>query len=250
MYSLRAISICLVTCCLASFAVSAEEEKPVDFTRDIRPILTGRCFRCHGPDGETREAGLRLDVREDATAELESGERAIVPGEPTSSMLIERVASDEPYYRMPPEGTGQPLNADEIDLLTRWIASGAEYTRHWSFVKPERPSLPEVSDANWPSGGIDHFVLVRLEREGLSPSPEADRYTLIRRVSLDLTGLPPTVDEVDAFVNDESPDAYETLVDRLLASPAYGERWAQVWVDLARVTRKTRRGRSGAIAIG
>ncbi|QDU41114.1 Planctomycete cytochrome C [Maioricimonas rarisocia] len=206
----------------------------VDFNRDVRPILSGRCYSCHGPDAEAREADLRLDVREEAVRELYSDVHGIVPGDPDASAVIERVTSDDPDLRMPPASQGPPLTPGEIDILRRWIASGAEYDRHWSFVPPRRPALPEVASSDECRNGIDHFVRARLAKEGFEAAPEADRYTLIRRVSLDLTGLPPTIDEVDAFVNDESPDAYEKLVDRLLKSPQFGEKWARMWLDLAR----------------
>ena len=211
--------------------VSADE---VDFIRDVQPILAGRCFKCHGPDEGTREAGLRLDQRDAAVVELESGERAIVPDDPQQSTLLDRVRSEDEYQRMPPPSEGDGLSPGEVDILRRWIATGAEYERHWSFVAPQRPTPPDVSNADWCRTPIDRFVLARLDEEGLQPSPEADRYTLLRRVTLDLTGLPPTIEEADRFAADESPDAYEQVVDRLLASPTYGECWARVWLDLAR----------------
>ncbi|MFG0332350.1 MAG: DUF1549 domain-containing protein, partial [Maioricimonas sp. JB049] len=180
----------------------------VDFNRDVRPILSGRCYSCHGPDAEAREADLRLDVRGEAVRELYSDVHGIVPGDPEASAVIERVSSDDADLRMPPASQGPPLTAEEIDILRRWIASGAEYDRHWSFVPPRRPALPEVANTDECRNGIDHFVQARLAKEGLEPAAPADRYTLIRRVSLDLIGLPPTIDEVDAFVNDTSADAY------------------------------------------
>ncbi|MDZ4861634.1 MAG: PSD1 and planctomycete cytochrome C domain-containing protein [Candidatus Hydrogenedentes bacterium] len=216
---------------LASLACIAE---PIDFGRDVRPILANSCFKCHGPDEAARQAKLRLDTFEGATALRESGGSAVVPGNPASSMLLARVQSHDIDERMPPAEVGKPLDAAAIGTLKQWIADGATYKPHWAFVKPERPEFPEVLDAAWPRNGIDYFVLARLEREGLKPSPEANRATLARRLYLDLTGLPPTPAEVAAFVNDTSAAAYEKLVDRLLQSPHYGERFARVWLDLAR----------------
>ncbi len=205
-----------------------------DFAREVRPVLSNRCFKCHGPDEGHREAGLRLDLREEALRELDSGTRAIVPGHPDDSELIARITSTDPDLVMPPPHTKVVLTDRERQILTDWIAAGAEYRPHWAFVKPVRPSLPTVKNTVWPKNEIDRFVLARLEQEGLTPSPEADRAALCRRVHLDLVGLPPTLADLDAFLADSSPDAYEKLVDRLLASPRYGERWARRWLDLAR----------------
>jgi hypothetical protein len=209
-------------------------EPPVEFNREIRPILAKKCFACHGPDDEHREAGLRLDTAEGARAKLESGLAAVVPGKGSASELVRRVVSSEESERMPPAETGITLSPAQIDLLKRWIDQGASYAPHWSFVKPARPGLPNVKQADWPVSGLDHFVLARLEAEGLAPSPRADRYALIRRASLDLRGIPPTPAEAATFVADSAPDSYERLVDRLLADPAYGERWARMWLDQAR----------------
>ena len=217
---------------LAQIGQAAEAQ--IDFTRDVRPILSGRCFQCHGPDAESREAGLRLDDVRSATAELESGEKAVVPGRPHLSGLIARITSDEEYERMPPPEQGNALTEQEIATLKQWIEEGAKYDRHWSFVSPIRHSLPNVNDKDWPRNGLDYFVLNRLEQENLRPSPPADRRTLMRRLSLDLTGLPPSPDELERFLNDHSPNAYEQLVDRLLDSPRFGERWGRIWLDLAR----------------
>jgi hypothetical protein len=202
----------------------------IDFDRQIRPILSDNCFACHGPDKARRKADLRLDVRESA---LKKG-TVIVPGKAAESELIERVTSDEPDFRMPPPRTGKRLTAAQVDLLRRWIDEGARWSRHWAFVPPRRPAVPPVRQAGWARNAIDRFIADRLGREGLGPSPEADRTTLIRRLTLDLTGLPPTLAEVDAFLADRSPGAYERVVDRLLASPRYGERMAVEWLDAAR----------------
>lgn len=223
-------TLCFLLLC-SPLMVAADD---INFTRDIRPILSGKCFKCHGPDAETREGGLRLDLQESAFGETDSGELGIVAGHPERSAIIERVTSEDEYLRMPPVEQGDALSKEEVELLTRWIKQGAEYEPHWSFVVPRRPELPKVSEPGWCQNPIDYFVLAQLDAKGYFPSPEADRYTLARRLYLDLTGIPPTVAQVDAFVNDPRPDAYERLVDELLASPAYGERWARVWLDLAR----------------
>lgn len=208
-------------------------DAPVDYNRDVRPILAKNCFACHGPDEEHRSAGLRLDQRDSAVQQGKRG-AAIVPGAPAKSVLLRRVAASDPGERMPPPATGNRLTAEQIATLERWIQQGATYAKHWAFVPPQAPPLPAVQNHNWPRNGIDYFVLHRLEQAGLRPSPEADRYTLLRRVSLDLRGLPPTPAEIDAFIRDTRPGAYERAVDRFLNDPAYGERWARMWLDLAR----------------
>jgi hypothetical protein len=206
----------------------------IDFNKQIRPILSENCFTCHGPDERERKARLRLDTREGATARLRSGGHAIVPGKSAESDLVERVLSDEPSERMPPPRTKKRLTSQQIQLLRRWIDQGAPWSRHWSFVTAQRPALPVVRAKGWARNEIDRFILARLEAEGIEPSTEAERVTLIRRVTLDLTGLPPTPAEVDALLADTSPNAYEKVVDRLLASPHYGERMAVDWLDAAR----------------
>ena len=221
---------------LSSLAVQACGEEP-SFTRDIKGILSNRCVRCHGPDPEGRAGGgaegLRLDTFAGATADL-GGHAAIVPGKPDESELIARITSTDPDIVMPPPEAGERLPEKQVDLLRRWIVAGATYEPHWSYVRPSRPPLPAVKDTAWPKNAIDRFILARLEAEGLVPQPEADRATLARRLALDLTGLPPTPEEVDAFAADSSPDAVEELVDRLLAHPGYGEHMARQWLDLAR----------------
>jgi len=214
---------------------SIRADGAIEFGRDIRPILAAKCFACHGPDEKSREAGLRLDQREGATAELDSGAgRALVAGKPDESVLYQRITAQDESERMPPPDGKEQLSGEQIDLLRRWIEGGGAYGQHWSFELPQKAPLPMVTDASWPRNPIDHFVLARLEAVGLHPSPEADRYTLARRLYLDLIGLPPTPEEADAFVQDSSPTAYESLVDRLLGSPHYGERWARLWLDLVR----------------
>jgi mono/diheme cytochrome c family protein len=212
----------------------AATARDVDFNRDVRPILASKCLLCHGPDDKGRKAGLRLDEHEGAIKELKSGTRAIVPGKPEMSELLVRVAAADDDGVMPPAKSGKRLTKEEIDILTRWVAQGAPYAVHWAYVKPARPALPTVSDRTWPLNPIDNFILARLDKEKLKPAGPADRYSLARRVAIDLTGLPPTPEEADRFVNDPAPDAYEKYVDRLLASPTFGERWAQSWLDLAR----------------
>jgi hypothetical protein len=215
-------------------AVCAVWAKPVDFNRDVRPILSDHCYACHGPDEQKRKGGLRLDRGEDAFRELKSGRRALVPGDTNRSTLVQRILTADADERMPPAKHGKPLSAARIQLLIRWVAEGAKWQEHWSFAAPQRPALPEVRDRRWIRNEIDRFVLARLEQEGLGPNAEADRPTLLRRVTLDLTGLPPTPEEVDAFGADRSRDAYEKVVGRLLQSPHHGERMAQNWLDLAR----------------
>lgn len=231
-------SLAVVTCWLMSPWASAADGAPkIDFNRDIKPILSNNCYFCHGPDEAERKGGtdgLRLDTLAGATADLGSGNAAIVPGQPDKSDLLKRVVATSDDEVMPPHSTGKRLSAKEIELLKEWVRQGAAYAQHWSYVRPTSPPLPSVKDAAWAKNEIDRFLLARLEREALKPQPEADRYTLIRRLSLDLTGLPPTLAEVDAFTQDQDPRAYEKLVDRLLAKEAYGEHWAHQWLDLAR----------------
>lgn len=223
--------------CLAMGSRGGAQEPPkaagkVDFSREIRPILANTCLLCHGPDAKARKADLRLDTPEGALA-LHDGKAAIVPGKPEQSELFRRITTSDPDDLMPPRKSGKKLSKEQIELLRRWIAQGAPYAKHWAFVKPERPAVPDLKDP-WVRTDIDRFILARLRKEGLPPSPEADRYALVRRLAIDLTGLPPSIEEADAFAKDPAPDAYEKLVDRLLASPAYGERWARMWLDLAR----------------
>jgi Protein of unknown function (DUF1553)/Protein of unknown function (DUF1549)/Planctomycete cytochrome C len=208
-------------------------DSKIQFARDIRPILSTNCFTCHGPDHGQRKAGLRLDIGEESRQELRSGNRAIVPGNVQESQLVARIFATDKKV-MPPSDSNHKLKDSEKELLKRWIEQGAEYQPHWAFVVPKRPELPKVRNTQWPRNPIDHFILARLEAEGLKPTPEADRYMLARRVALDLTGLPPTLEMADRFVNDPSPNAYEKYVDLVLNLPSFGERWAQVWLDLAR----------------
>ncbi|MHC4994442.1 MAG: DUF1553 domain-containing protein [Planctomycetota bacterium] len=223
-----------VLCILTAFTVGSNDTRaadtPIVFNRDIRPILSDNCFHCHGPDHTDRKADLRLDTQADAFAEI-NGTRPIVPGDPNDSEVFLRIIADNPDDLMPPPESNKKLTTEQIDLIKKWIGQGATYQDHWAFVAPISPPVPEdVAGAN----PIDRFIHARLNEEGLPPSPEADRATLIRRVTFDLTGLPPTPTEIDAFINDKSPKAYEKVVDRLLASPRYGERMALAWMDAAR----------------
>jgi hypothetical protein len=216
----------------AAIATSAGAEPP-DFNRDVRPILSQNCFKCHGPDDKQRQAHLRLDTRAGAVMALAAGRHAVVPGKPLQSGLVKRIFSTGGDI-MPPAFANKVLTAQQKGILKRWVAAGADYKPHWAFVQPVQAPLPTVKQTAWPRNPIDRFVLARLEKAGLRPSPQADKYTLVRRVYIDLIGLPPTPAETDAYVNDTRPDAYERMVDRLLASPHYGERWARKWLDLAR----------------
>ena len=215
---------------LAALSANA---KTIDFQKQIRPILSDNCFQCHGPDPKTRMAGLRLDTREAAMASR-SGGSAIVPGKPAESQLYKRVAETNAAKKMPPAYSHKTLTTQQIDLLKSWIAEGAPWTEHWSFRAPVQAKPPVVKNATWPASAIDRFILARLESEGLAPAPLADKRTLIRRVSLDLTGLPPKPSEIEAYLKDLTPKAYERMVDRYLASPHYGEHRGRYWLDAAR----------------
>ncbi|MEK6249194.1 MAG: DUF1549 domain-containing protein, partial [Planctomycetales bacterium] len=220
-------------------SIQAADPDAVDFISDVQPILKTHCYQCHA--GQQVEGGVRWD-RKSAFSGGDSGQQAVVPGQPDASHLITLVRGDEGEL-MPPEGEGEPLSKDDIGVLVSWIEQGAPWPeqaqadlelKHWAFQPAQRHVEPSVKNTNWPRNFIDYFVLARLEKEGLAPTPEADRYTLCRRVYLDVIGVPPTPDEVDAFVFDNQPGAYQRLVDRLLDSPRYGERWARMWLDLAR----------------
>ncbi|MDX2037970.1 MAG: PSD1 and planctomycete cytochrome C domain-containing protein [Isosphaeraceae bacterium] len=217
----------------ATIALAADAPSKIDYNRQVRPILSDKCFACHGPDSAERKAGLRLDLREAAIAELESGERAIVPGKVDESAILDRIAHEDPSMRMPPAKLGKPLTDTEKLTLRSWIEQGAEYRSHWAFTAPVRPPIPGAK-ANATTNPIDAFLQEKMIERGLEPAAEASREALIRRLTLDLTGLPPTPAEIDAFLSDRSPNAYERLVDRLLESPHYGERMALDWLDAAR----------------
>ncbi len=226
----------LLTALLAVFVASAAAAaEPVKFNRDIRPIMSDTCFRCHGPDKRARMAGMRLDRREEALKPTPSGAIPIMPGDPDNSAIVQRVFAADPARRMPPKYAEKTLTDAQKETIRRWVAEGAVYEGHWAYQPVKRPPVPEVADAKAPiRNPIDNFIQARLAREGLTPSPEADRRTLLRRVTLDLTGIPPTPQEAEAFLNDRSPDAYDKLVDRLLTSPAYAEMRAMHWLDAVR----------------
>ncbi len=224
----------IIAALLTCTAHGGAAEGAPDFSTQVRPILSKHCFSCHGPDDKSRKGKLRLDQRDAAHGKGKSGEVAIVPGKPSASEVIKRILTQDEDDLMPPRAAKKPLSPADQDILRRWVASGAEYQAHWAFQAPTVVPLPPVRQSAWPRNDIDRFVLARLEAEGLQPAAEADRATLIRRVTLDLIGLPPTPAEVDAFIGDPSPTAFDTVVDRLLASPRYGERWARKWLDLAR----------------
>ncbi|WP_409013331.1 DUF1553 domain-containing protein [Dyadobacter sp. CY343] len=208
----------------------------VSYNFDIRPILSDKCLACHGPDANKREAGLRLDIAEDAYKALKEnpGMHGIVPGKPALSEVYLRITTSDTSLLMPPKSSNLRLTGEEVELIGKWIKQGAKYEKHWAFVAPKKSQLPKVKDESWPKNEIDRFILAMQERKGLSPNPEADRERLLKRLSLDLTGLPPDITMMDDFLADQSPKAYEKVVDKLLASPAYGERMALPWLDVAR----------------
>jgi hypothetical protein len=229
LYYLSILALIVIVTGVGHAGTSGQPASGVDFNRDIRPILSNNCFACHGPDTSRRRAKLRLDVRDVALRK-----RAVLPGKPDESELVTRIFSEETESLMPPPKSNKRLTPVQKELLKRWVAEGALYQKHWAYQTPVRGPTPAVRDAAWPANWIDCFLLARLERAGLAPSPQADRVTLLRRVTFDLTGLPPTPAEVDAFLQDHRPTAWERVVDRLLASGAYGERMATYWLDLVR----------------
>lgn len=230
----------LLSSCSSDTTTLSESDAPlpdvVEFNQHIRGILSDTCFACHGPDVLAREAGYRLDTEEGARAALVSDSRryGIVPGNPDASEVYRRIISNDPDYVMPTPTSNLSLTKREIALIKRWIEQGATYQEHWAFIKPERPDLPEVINTDWPQNEIDFFILEKIEAAGVTPSNPAARETLLRRVSFDLTGLPPAIEELDQFLKNDSPDAFEHAVDRLLASHSYGERLASEWLDVAR----------------
>ena len=224
--SSAAIAVLGIVC--TAGRVSAADDAP-GFNRNIRPILADKCYACHGPDSGTRKADLRLDT------EAGSHESAITVGDPDSSELVRRVSSEDPEERMPPAAAKKPpLTKEQIELVRKWIKNGAKYEPFWAYIPPKRQAVPQVKQTTWPRNDIDRFLLAKQESQNLGPGPEADRTTLVRRLYFDLTGLPPTPSQVQEFVKDTAPDAYEKLVDKLLASPAFGERMATWWFDLVR----------------
>ncbi len=237
---MRRISVSAIVACvwvlfnLLNTPIPSVAQEKVDYNRDIRPLLSNTCYQCHGPDNKTREAGLRLDQQTEALAKLESGGHAIVPGNKEKSALYQRLIAKDPAERMPPEEIGKTLSAKEVELIGKWIDQGAPWRGHWSFIAPVQTKPPQTKWQNLTQNPVDQFLFARLEKEGLKPAPLAEKTTLIRRVTFDLTGLPPTLKEVEDFLADDSPNAYETVVDRLLRSPRFGEHMARYWLDAAR----------------
>ncbi|MEM7387575.1 MAG: DUF1549 domain-containing protein, partial [Verrucomicrobiota bacterium] len=231
--SRRAIVLASLLSALVTFSASANPASPVDFNREVRPILSNKCFSCHGPDQHERKAGLHLDTPEGAF-DPRDGEPAINKADLKKSLFLERIHTDDPESIMPPPKAKKPLTEEEKTILTRWVNEGAPYQDHWAFIPPVQPHLPSVRKADWTRNAVDHFILHRLESENLEPLPEASRETLIRRVTFDLTGLPPTPSEVKSFLADPDPEAYRTLVKRLLNSRRFGERMALAWMDASR----------------
>ncbi len=219
---------------LANLLWSARAVGAIDYNRDVRPVLADKCFACHGGDAKSLKGGLRLDVRERAVAAARSGKVAVVPGRAEESELVRRMESGDPEEQMPPPDSHKSLSAGERQMLRQWVAEGAEYQAHWSFVRPKQVAPAEVRDAAWNEQAIDRLVWAELARRGMEPAGEADRETLVRRVSLDLRGLPPSLEEIEAFARDGAEGAYGRMVDRMLASPRFGERMAMTWLDLAR----------------
>nr|MCS5582289.1 DUF1549 domain-containing protein [Pseudomonadales bacterium] len=227
---MRILSILLIMI-LASAASAAE---PISFNKQIRPILADRCFACHGPDSAQRVSDMRLDQQETIFMELPAGEFRGVRGNPTESELIHRILSEDADQKMPPADSGKTLNAQEIKLIKQWISEGADWNQHWAYEAPQHPPLPRPIRKWQQNNPIDLFIQTRLKKQRLRPETSADKETLIRRLTLDLTGLPPTLEEVDHYLKDVSPEAYEHVVDRLLKSPRYGEHLARSWLDAAR----------------
>ncbi|MEQ1830120.1 MAG: DUF1549 domain-containing protein, partial [Pirellula sp.] len=227
----RLLAFLLLLACFQRYSITQAEDSKgaIDFSRQIRPILAEHCWSCHGPDEKSRTADLRLDIREIAIAAS-----AIVPNDPKSSKLVDRILSGDSDFQMPPPSSKKPLSDVQKKLLQEWIRQGAGYSKHWAFTVPVSPAIPALNDKHVTSNAIDHLVAKRLEQEQLKPSLRANRSTLLRRVSLDLTGLPPTLDELKRFLDDPSDDAYEQSVDRLLSSKSYAEKMAMEWLDLAR----------------
>ncbi|MEK6235370.1 MAG: DUF1549 domain-containing protein, partial [Planctomycetales bacterium] len=224
----RILTFAAMLSCSIGFA-----DEEVDFSRRIRPLLAEKCFACHGLDEKERESDLRLDTKDGLFSKVESGGVAVTPGAAAKSAVYQRLISKDADERMPPADAKQ-LKPEEIDLIKRWIDQGAKWKQHWSLVAPVRSPLPKVSDASWPRNEIDRFVMAKLDREGRKPAAEADRTVFLRRATLDLTGLPPTLGEIDRFLANQSDDAHEKAVDRLLNSPHYGEHMGRYWLDAAR----------------
>jgi len=229
------VSGIFLTSCQKNNSLAFNQDS-VDYNIHIRPILSDRCFKCHGPDANQRKSNLRLDTREGALAALKDNPNAhvIVPGNPDKSEVYLRVSATDTSFVMPPPNSNLSLTQNEIDLIKKWIEQGAKYKPHWAFIPPVQSKLPSIDDDEWPTNEIDHFILAKMEASGLDPNPVADKERLLKRVSIDITGLPPSLDMQNRFLTDESANAYEKIVDELLARPQYGERMAVYWMDLAR----------------
>ncbi|MDE2771581.1 MAG: DUF1549 domain-containing protein [Bacteroidota bacterium] len=230
------VVLLLLAACSQSSTDPSALPTTVDYNWHIKPVLSDRCYKCHGPDVQVRKAELRLDTQAGAygVSRDDSTQRIIEPGNAAASLLVEHISSEDPQRRMPPPESNLSLTTREIALIKRWIDQGADWKPHWAFTPPTRPTLPEVRNEHWARGPIDYFILDGIESAGLNPSEEADRTKLLRRVTFDLTGLPPTPTELTAFLNDTREDAYERLVEELLARPTYGERMTSMWLDIAR----------------
>ena len=228
--NMRIISMLLIM----GLTALANATEPISFNKQIRPILADRCYACHGPDSAQRVSDMRLDQQETTFQELPSGEFPVVKGKPNESAVIHRIVSDDDEIKMPPVDSGKTLTQQEIELIQQWISEGADWNKHWAYEAPQHSPLPRPIK-NWQQNNpIDLFIQARLKQLRLRPETQAEKETLIRRLTLDLTGLPPTIDEIDRFLSDDSPEAYEQIVDRLLKSPRYGEHLARNWLDAAR----------------
>ena len=223
----------LFRCIVISLAITKIANAKVSFNNDIRPLLSNHCYRCHGPDENERKAGLRLDTFDGATKDHD-GIKALVPNNIDESEIIYRITSTDPDEVMPPPNAGDKLSDQEINIIKKWISEGGKYEKHWSYQKPKRPAVPNSNFKASIKNPIDNFIHNKLEANDLKPSPQASKETLIRRASLDLTGLPPTEDESKQYLQDQNENAYEKMIDRLLAKKSYGEHWARMWLDLAR----------------
>ena len=225
----------IMSLCMSPLHLTAQDSpSSVEFSRDILPLLSENCYQCHGPDDATREAGLRLDQRDGILAEADSGAAAVIPGSAVKSELVRRIISDDPDLKMPPPESGKKLTAADIERLKQWVNTGAKWSVHWAYEKPKSQELPTLTGTWKHSNPIDLFIQKSLKQSDLSPSQQASKETLIRRATLDLTGLPPTIEEIDQFLSDDSPEAYERVLDRVMESPAYAEHMTRIWLDSAR----------------
>ncbi|WP_448633813.1 DUF1549 domain-containing protein [Pedobacter panaciterrae] len=233
-----AIVYIIQACNSSSSNQVAEEQLPdsISYNFNVRPILSDKCFICHGPDANKRQADLRLDIAEEAYKALKENPsaHALVPFKPNASEVFLRISTKDTAYMMPPKSSNLKLTANEISIIEKWIKQGAKYEKHWAFTPPKAPQMPKIKDAKWVKNEIDYFVLDKLEHKGVVPNPEADKERLLKRASLDITGLPPSIEMMDKFLADSSSNAYEKVVESLLSSPAYGERMALHWLDVAR----------------